>query len=391
MGLLDRYIRAAAFRAFALVAAALTALFSLLEFVEQLGSVGQGHYRLVDALGYVLLTVPSRLLHVAPVSMLLASLLALGALARNAELTALRSFGISERRIVGSVLKLAALIVVGLFLMAQFVIPPAQQIAQAQRTAALSSSATLRSHGSFWAQGDRQFVNVQKFDYGNVPRNIDIYAFAPDGRLESYIHADRADVLTDGTWLLTDVIRKRVYASQFQTERLATLSWRSFMPPQQTQLLILPPENMAPIALYRYVRDREQRHQRAIRYEQELWAKVSIPLSMAAMIMISAPFVFGPPRVQNTGRQIMVGTGFGIVFTLGQQISSRLSVLLDLNPAVATLAPSLLLMALAIYLFRRAHRPRNEPFIPQYQAPREIAHVAHAAQKEEEPKSLQSR
>jgi lipopolysaccharide export system permease protein len=107
MTLFDRYIGAAALRAFVLVAAALTALFSLLEFVEQLSSVGQGHYGLSDALTYVLLTVPSRLLQVAPVSMLLGCLLALGAFAKNSELIALHSLGISEIRIIGAILKLA--------------------------------------------------------------------------------------------------------------------------------------------------------------------------------------------------------------------------------------------------------------------------------------------
>ncbi|HTR16549.1 MAG TPA: LPS export ABC transporter permease LptG [Acetobacteraceae bacterium] len=359
MTLLDRYIEAAALRAFALVAVALTTLFSLLEFVEQLSSVGQGHYRLIDALVYVLLTTPARLLQVTPISMLLGSLLALGALARTSELTALQSLGISEIRIIGSIVKLAVPIVIALFLLAEFVIPPAQQLAQEHRTSALSSlpaSAPLRSGDSFWAQSDRQYLNVQQFEYGNVPKDIDIYTFADDGSLESFIHADRADIRPDGTWLLTDVLRKRLDSSQFQTEHLASLPWHSFMLRKQTQLLMLPPESLPPIALYRYVHDLKQRHQQAIRYEQELWTRISIPLSIVAMIMIAAPFVFGPPRAQNTGQHLMIGAIVGIIFSMSQQIVDHLGLLLDLNPAVTALAPSLLLMALAVYLFRRAHR-----------------------------------
>jgi len=369
MALLDRYIGLAVFRAFILAAAALTALFSLLEFVEQLSSVGQGHYRLIDALFYVVLTAPSRLLRVTPVSMLLGSLLALGALAKNLELTALLGAGISERRIIGSVFRLAVPIIVALFLMAEFVIPPAQQLAEAQRSAALSSTEVLRSRDSFWARGDRQFLNVQQLEYGTIPKNIEIYSFAPDGSLESFIHADRADIRPDGTWLLTGVLRKRVLGSKFQTEQLASLPWQSFMPPEQVQLLTLPPQSMAPIVLFRYVRDLMERQQQARRYEQELWTKVSIPLSMFAMIMIVAPFVFGSSRSQSTGLQIAIGTLFGIVFSLSQQISGHLGLLLDLNPAITALAPSLLLMALAIYLFRRAHRPRGVPLTPRLPNP----------------------
>ena len=353
MTLLDRYIETVAFRAILLVAATLTTLFTLLDFVDQLGSVGQGHYRVIDALVYVLLTSPSRLLQVTPVSMLLGCLLALGALARNSELTALRGLGVSEARIIAPVMKLAVPIVLALFLMAQFVIPPAQQLAQSQRMSALSSSTSIRTSDSFWARRDNQYLSVQEFEYGNIPRDIDIYDFADDGSMKSLIHADRADIQPDGTWLLSGVSRKRIDSSQFETEYLPSLSWPSFIP---TQLLVLPPEDMPPVALYRYVRDLEERHQQAVRYEQELWEKISIPVSMLAMIMITAPFVFAPPRSQNSGQQITIAVVFGIVFSLCQQIMRHLTLLLGLNPAAASLAPSLALVGLAVYLFQRAHR-----------------------------------
>jgi lipopolysaccharide export system permease protein len=356
---LDRYIQAAAFRTFMVVVAALTALFSLLEFVEQLSSVGQGRYGLRDALFYVLLTAPARLLQVTPVSMLLGCLLALGALGRNLELTALRSLGISESRIIGSILKLVLPITIALFLIAQFIIPPAQQLAQTLRTDALSAASadsSDRSDNSFWAKGDHQYLNVQQFEGSRVAKDVDIYSFADDGSLDSFIHADRADIRQDGTWLLTGVLKKRVEGAEFQTEHLAELSWPSFVSVGEVRLLLLPPESMPPMALYRYIKDLHQHNQQAIRYEQELWRKISIPFSMVAMIMIAAPFVFGPPRGQSAGQQMTIGAIFGIVFTLCQQIVGHLDLLLDLNPAITALAPSLALMGLAAYLFRRKHR-----------------------------------
>ncbi len=348
---LDRYIEFGTLKAFVIVVGGLSGLLSLLVFVEQLSYVGQGHYHLLDALAYVLLTWPSRLSQSAPVSMLLASLLALGALGANSELTAMRSLGISELRIAGAILKIAVPILVLLFLNAEFVIPPAEQLAEAQRTSKLSSTAPVLGGESFWAQNGNQFLNVQEFGYGNAPKNVDIYDFSPDGALRRFIHADHAVIKPDGTWLLTGVVSKRIQASQFQTERLNSLPWHSFLPLQQARLLVLPPESMPPIGLYHYVRSLTKRHQPAARYEQELWAQVSIPISMVAMILIAIPFVFGSPRSQNTGRQITIGATIGLVFTLIQQIIAHLDLLLDLNPALAELAPSLLLMALAAYLF----------------------------------------
>ena len=82
---------------------------------------------------------------------------------------------------------------------------------------------------------------------------IEIYAFDDDGALQTYIHADRADIEPDGTWLLTGVQRTRVVASQFVTDQLASMPWNSFISARQVQLLTLPPETMPPIALYEYI------------------------------------------------------------------------------------------------------------------------------------------
>jgi len=348
MTTLDRYVGAAASKVIALVAATLTTLFTLFEFVEQLRSVGTGNYRLINALVFVSLTFPHRLLQLAPAAVLLGSLLALGGLARNSELLALQSLGISEFRIVAPIFKLAVLLVIGLFLLAEFVIPPAQQLAQSQRLSALSSAESIRRADSVWAHRDYQYLSVQEIKTRNIPENIDIYEFAPDGDLKTIIHADSADIQGDGTWLLSNVLKKSVNLSQFQSEHLESLTWPVSIP---TDLLVLPPESLSPIALYRYVRELKQRHQAGWTYEFELWAKASIPLTMVAFIMMAPPFVFGSPRVQSSGRQITIGSAIGIVFSLCQQITRQLALLFGLDPLLSALAPSLALMALALYLF----------------------------------------
>lgn len=357
-GLIGRYVMIAAVKAFALVAVALTGLFSLLEFVEQLAYVGQGHYHITNALVYVLLTAPSRLLQVTPMSMLLGSLLALGSMARNSELTAMLSLGVSERRIIGFVLALTLPVIAGLIVMAEVVIPPAQQLAQALRTSALSSSTSSHDDNSFWAQSDHQYLNVRQFLRGNIPIGIDIYAFAADGSIKSIIHADRAFIQPDGIWQLATVTRRQVSSSIIRIDYLASLPWQSFIPPQQMQFLTLPLTSVPPIALYWHVRGLEKQKQKATRYEHELWARISIPISMIAMVMIAAPFVFGSARAQRIGRNLSLGVSFGIAFSLSQQILDHAGTLLDLSPAITTLAPSLLVIILAIYLFRHAHRPK---------------------------------
>jgi lipopolysaccharide export system permease protein len=354
MTLLERYIAVSTFKALVVVCAGMTALFGLLEFVDQLHDVGTGQYRLIDALLYVLLTSPARLLQLMPASMLLACLFALGALATRGELTAMRAGGLSSARIVGSVFMLGAATVIALFLIAEFVIPAAQQKAQAGRASRLSSAQAARSGNSFWAHGDHQYLNVRQFEAGNVPSDIYLYEFAQSGELQTLTQAEHAEVHPDGTWLLEGVSRKQFSGTRIETDQLASLPWRPFLRPRQASLLILPPESMQPVELYQYVHELKRRHQPVGRYAQELWAKIDLPLAIAAMIMIAVPFAFGPQRTQSMGQQMMIGAMIGIVFSLLQQITTYLGELLNVSPVLSATLPSFLLLALALYLFRRA-------------------------------------
>ena len=350
---LERYIAIATLRALLLVSAGLTILFSLLELVNQLHDIGKGSYQLIDACVYVLLTAPARLVQLMPDAMLLACLFALGALATRAELTVMRASGISPARIVGAVFKLALATLVVLFFLTQFVIPPAQQLAQARRDSRLASLDAVRGSNSFWAAGEHQFLNVRRFANANIPVDIYLYEFSAGGEVQGVIQAARAEVRPDGTWLLEQVSRKRFIGTRIDTEQLATLVWHSFLRPAQLSLLTLPADSMRPLDLYRFVRDLERRHQPVARYAQELWEKIDLPLAMAAMILIAVPFAFGSLRTWGMGQRMMIGTMIGIIFTLVQQITSYLGLLLNVSPALTATAPSIVLAALAIYLFRR--------------------------------------
>ncbi len=355
MNVLDRYIGVLTLRIFLLAISALTVLFSLLDFVQQLSLVGQGTYDARDALIYTAFTAPSPVLPLAPVAMLLASLLALGLLARHAELTAWRSLGISEARIIGALIKLSLPIIFALFLIAQYVVPTAQQLAQRAQEAALGESATTLHYGGFWVAHDRQYLNVQRFDYDRLPRDIDIYDFAEDGSLVDYLHADSATVNQDGSWQLQNVLEKRVQGTQFITSRLPGLAWTSFVTPRHMQLLQLPPATMPPVDLFRYIHEQKRDDQRAVSYELVFWNMVSIPLSLLALVLAAAPFAFGAQRMQSTGRQVLVGALLGIGFELAQQLVITFGARFGVAPAVAALAPSVLLGFGAVYALQRAH------------------------------------
>ncbi len=351
---LERYIAFCVLRAVLLSASALVALFTLLEFVDQLGAVGQGTYTLGDALIYVLLTIPARVMQIAPVAMLLGGLLGFGLLARQSELIVMQSLGLSAARIVGAVVKLAVPVVMVLFLSAEFLVPPAQQLAESRRGAAIAGAPDLNVAG-FWAQKDRSFLSVRGL-HGNDPQDINIYDFATDGSLISSTHAATAKVEAGGIWQLRGVTEENVVNSQFSVRHLTQLDWPAFINPSEIRLLMLPPDAMPPLALFNYIGVLDSRHQQATRYRLQLWATLCIPATMLAMIMIAAAFVFNAARARSAGQQIIIGGILGVSFLFIQQITAYLVLILNLDPAPATLALPLLLSAAALLQFRRMQR-----------------------------------
>jgi len=187
-------------------------------------------------------------------------------------------------------------------------------------------------------------------------RGVSLYSFNPDGTLRFFIEAARAQIEPDGDWDLSGVLRKQVQSGQVATDNPASLRWTPFLSTRQLHLLAMPPETMPPVALFAYVRELKHQHQQALLYEQTFWSMVAIPISLLGMVLISAPFVFGAQRSGSAGRQILIGALIGIVFLLIQQITGYLGLLLDINPAVSALTPSVVLLGLSAWLLERGHQ-----------------------------------
>lgn len=355
MKTLDRYIIRTLLAGFALLALILVSLFSLLDLVNQLDDVGKGAYTLGDALIYVALTVPRRMLELLPFTGLLGSLLALGWLAENNELMAMRTAGLSRLRLAGPTLAAtAALVLVGA-LLTQFIAPTLDHMAQTRRTLAISGPIALRTQHGFWSHSQKRFINVRQVRHGRVPADIDIYRFNADGRLVHYIHAARAHIQRQGIWQLQDVETKKTRPDgAIQTSHYRQMTWHSFLNAKQVGVLILPPDTLSMTDLYHYVQGLHTHRENARRYSLAFWQQAALPLTICAMVLIALPFVFGFRREMGTGARLLLGAMLGVGFYIVNQVSARGGLLFGINTAVAAFTPSIVLLIAALVLLRRA-------------------------------------
>jgi lipopolysaccharide export system permease protein len=355
MKIFDRYLGINFFRGFFLVVLVLVSLFSFLELVTQLNDVGKGNFQAIDAFIFVGLTLPKRIIEMLPISALLGGIIGLGMLGERGELIAMRAAGLSVRRICFSVLVAAGLLMLLSAATEEFLAPQLEQYAHGRRALALSGSrGIMLTKRGFWARYGNSFIRVGMTLPGGIAADLDIYERDEDGFLRAFIHAREAQIHRDGRWTLKDVQKKTIEEQGISSQHIPNLTIDSFFSKEQVSVLELPPESLAPSDLYVYGKALQDRGQNADHYFLALWQKLAMPLTTGAMVLLSLPFVFGPPRSMTVGLRITLGAMVGIAFYLANQIFGYLGLLLEFPAPVTALTPAVLIMGIALWQLRRA-------------------------------------
>jgi len=354
MKTLDRYIGSSVIKSFLLVMSILLAVFSLLDFVEQLESVGNRQYKAVDAVFYVLMYMPKHMVTLAPVMALLGTVVALGSLAKGNELIAMQASGLSVANIAKSVMKTGLLVMLVAGLIGEFVAPELQQRAESRRAQAFLTEGDFLSGDGFWSQLGSRYVNVKQCLHGRIPAGIEIYDFAADGRLHTYTSAERADNLDSKMWRLVNVNRKVFENGTITSQSFPSMESEPLLTEIQARTIEFPVEALSPSDLYHYVQYLKTTDQPVDRLELNLWQKLIIPLTTGAMVLLGIPFVFGQLRSASFGSRLVLGVMAGIGFTLMDRLFANIGLFLNLWAPVIVAIPVVLVTLVALQMLRRA-------------------------------------
>jgi lipopolysaccharide export LptBFGC system permease protein LptF len=185
---------------------------------------------------------------------------------------------------------------------------------------------------------------------------VDIYERDAVGRLRGFVQARRAEAEGPRRWRLLDVVRRSISeGGRVVSERFDVLTWQAeLLSAEQVEVMEAPPEALAPSELFRQVKALRARGENPDRYDHVLWQKLSMPFTTGAMILLSLPFVFRPPRSSPVGKRVVLASVLGLAFHLFHQIVGRLGLLLGLSAPLTALAPAFVAAAAAAWWI--AHR-----------------------------------
>jgi len=363
-GILDRYLGRSILSTSLLVLLTLVSLAGVFAFIAELEDVGKGEYTAGVAAQYIFLTLPGVAYLLFAPAVLLGSLLGLGSLATNSELTVMRAAGISVGRIVRSVLVTGVALTLLVALLGETVMPRTEQIAEELRLNALEQRLSSRGSKGLWVRSGKQYVNIATVLPDQTLLDVTVHRFEGQSLVESILAA-RA-VRTDNDWLLEDIQQSIFSEKGVETQRQPSATWSelsrdsdqnsqsSLISPELVQSLSVSSESLSARNLYeqvKYLRDNQLDSKRT---ELSFWQKIMSPLSTLVMLMLSLPFVFGSQRSGGAGQRIFVGILLGIVYVLVNKLLTQLALNAGFTPLVSAVLPLSIFLIIAIIGIQRS-------------------------------------
>ncbi|MBS0498465.1 MAG: LPS export ABC transporter permease LptG [Proteobacteria bacterium] len=348
-----RYIAYQVLIGFVISTAILLPLFSFFDLLDQLDDVGKGTYRVIDAFFYTTMLLPRRFIQVAPFVALLGTVIALGKLAVNSELIALRVAGLSPQRISFAPLSMGILLLLVVAILEQFAAPQLQQKAITYRAIALEQSAELGRNLGIWTRNEHNILRIGQIVNNKRATDIELLQLDNEGFIIKHTLAEFADIVEEDIWELSSaVVRTFQDDGRISVSRTDNVRWPSFVNPEDIATLTKPPESLSPLELFRHVEFLRSTGQDADSYALALWRKAGSALMTIAMLLLSIPFVFGSIR-SGLSNKLIFATLIGMAVYLLDQIIANAGLILHLNPALVALGPGFAIIILANLWLRR--------------------------------------
>ena len=356
--ILDRYVLSRFFTTLALVFASVLLLSAIVDYSEKVDEILKNHPPGPVLAGYYQAFLLLIAMDLAPFTVLIAALIALGALSKNNEDTAFKASGVSLHRLGAPVLVVAAVGAVLAFAIGEYVLPIAKQreIRYKNRIHGRPADYGLRTAAErtwYLARDGRIWHREESDPERGLLVSPSVYEF--DRAFELVRRVGAREAVWDasaGAWTLRQGW-KREFAGG------ATASFATFLeertpgdPPAVFAAERRLPSEMRFRELERYARRLKKSGYPTASLETALQSKLAKPMLLPVMALLALPFAF---RIGRRGALagIGVGLGLGMVFLVASALFGKLGDVGALPPLLAAWSPHVLFSTAAAFLLVR--------------------------------------
>ncbi len=356
MDKIDKHIRNTVLLAMLVVVSLIVSVDLVFALAEEIADTDE-NYSLLNALSFILFTLPTSIYELLPFIALGGALIGLGILASNNELVIMQSAGVTVWRIVWSVLKPTLLIMLLSLLLGEFIAPPLEQMAQSNKAVQQSGNTSIGSEQGTWrrvgneyihinaiAPGGERLFGITRYEVGSG-RNIVSSSFAESG---NYVEQGESSY-----WQLHQIRASQFSSGSISSQQYLQEDWQVDLSPELLSVLLVEPDRQSISGLYRLAQFFESEGLDSATYFLAFWKKLLQPLATLVLVILAISFVFGPLRESTMGYRVFVALGIGLVFTIMQRVMEPASLLYGFSPLLAVLIPIFLCAALGLQLMRR--------------------------------------
>ena len=339
---IDRYLTGRSLRAIALVAASLTSMMLLFALFDELAE-GADRYGFDDALNYLWRTLPRRLDDLLLYSVFIGYLAALGQLAEQGELTALRAAGTSPGRLIAALTPSLLLCLSLSFALSEYLAPKAEQAAEVAKLNAQYGRDALQNKGGFRIRDDQLYMQIQAIsdDNGGTLWGLRQYWLDSNQQLVRSVDADFANFdASNELWTLYNVRESRLSAQMTTVENFAQSVWTNAITPQLlANQAFLEPKKMSLHGLTDQINFLQRQQLQATNYQLALWTRLLKPFSYFGLALLALAIVLGPMRSTGLGPRVALGLLVGLTFKYLQDLFAPMAVVFALPAALAVALP----------------------------------------------------
>lgn len=323
MSILNRYIAATWLRLFALCLGSFVAVYLVLDMMDKIPRFIRAGGAMTDIIRFFLNKLPEMVGQTAAFSTLMATLLTLGLLSRDSEITAMRSCGISLMRISLPMLALGLATSFLLLVNAELVVPKSyERMDYIERIKIRKQGVNaVFKLNNIWFRSDALILQAHAFDpQQQMLRGVTVWTVDDSLNPVSRIDADRAE-FKDGRWTLRQMeVKDFSLGSGYQSTAVASMEIALSLKVDDLKVLDSNADNLSYHKLREYADNLQRGGYQAFRYMTMMHSKLSSPFAAFVMVILGIPFALRNSRSGGVALGIGASVGIGFAYFVANAI-----------------------------------------------------------------------
>lgn len=300
----------------------IVSLYLLIDFFEKIDDLMENNATLSEGLRFFLYKIPFIMYQTTPVAVLLATLLSLGILSRNAEITAMKAGGISVIKITFPIM-LASLVISAMsFVIDEYIVPPAKKEVESIKKMRIDGKKQAASfkQNKMWLRGDNNIYSISHLDSKKgIIHGLTVYEIDKDFNVLSRIDAEKT-IWLNGTWQILEGTRRQFRNGSIKTSVVKNEAAAIDENPEELQITEKIADEMSFAELKNYIAKLSLEGYDAARYIVDLHGKTAFPIINIIMVILGIPFALKSGRhsgiAMGIGLSVIIGFSYWIVFAV---------------------------------------------------------------------------